>query len=552
MKLRPWQSECLLKATSWYARGYYLFLCKVAPAAGKTVLGAALANNLYEHDEIDLIIVVAPGKRTLDQWGKTFKNVMQKESFPVTGSDDDLTHYSEGVILVTWNALSDAAPAIAQMCQHKRAFIISDEHHHAGKAMPWGNGADNAFANAKHVLVLSGTLTRSDGSEPVWLPQNEFGIIDHPEEGTYSLSYGDCVNAGYCRPATFHRHEGNFSVVLGDGDTVSVSATENVEYNAKLKRIPSLQRQLDFYKLATTPIYDNFGRPSLESYIASMIEAADAKLEQLQMDMPEAGALFIGPNIIVAEYAAELIERITGEKPVLVHNEIPNAHKKIAAYENGNARWLVSVGMVAEGVDVPRLRVLSYLPYAKTELAFRQALGRVIRNFGPQDSTRAYVVMPAIDIFDEYARRVENEMPPKFLHEPAQPKTKQCKVCGVKSDISAKSCQNCDEEFPTRTQKPKICTHCDGINPQNVVDCITCGEPFAVHDFTVNLDQALRHGAIVRGMQLDEDDVQLGEKMAPDLREKALESGDEIIINFLRTMPDESFARLASIIGDRK
>ena len=153
-----------------------------------------------------------------------------------------------------------------------------------------------------------------------------------------------------------------------------------------------------------------------------MIEAADAKLEQLQMDMPEAGALFIGPNIIVAKYAAELIERITGEKPVLVHNEIPNAHKKIAAYENGNARWLVSVGMVAEGVDVPRLRVLAYLPYAKTELAFRQALGRVIRNFGPQDSTRAYVVMPAIDIFDEYARRVENEMPPKFLHEPAQPK----------------------------------------------------------------------------------------------------------------------------------
>ena len=43
--------------------------------------------------------------------------------------------------------------------------------------------------------------------------------------------------------------------------------------------------------------------------------------------------------------------------------------------------------MVSEGVDIPRLRVLVYLPML-TELAFRQAVGRVVRTFGYDDISR--------------------------------------------------------------------------------------------------------------------------------------------------------------------
>ena len=53
--------------------------------------------------------------------------------------------------------------------------------------------------------------------------------------------------------------------------------------------------------------------------------------------------------------------------------------------------------MVSEGVDIKRLRVLVYLPAARTELAFRQAIGRVVRTLGPDDDTRAYVVMPSFE-----------------------------------------------------------------------------------------------------------------------------------------------------------
>jgi len=72
-----------------------------------------------------------------------------------------------------------------------------------------------------------------------------------------------------------------------------------------------------------------------------------------------------------------LIERMEGEKPLLVHSQMPNPEAKIKAFRNTDKRWLVSVAMVSDGVDIKRLRVLLYLPHALTELAFRQAVGRM-------------------------------------------------------------------------------------------------------------------------------------------------------------------------------
>src|SRR5262249_32168829 len=121
--------------------------------------------------------------------------------------------------------------------------------------------------------------------------------------------------------------------------------------------------------------------------------------------------LVIAPNIAMAEFMAQLLELIEGERPILVHSQLPNAESKIRAFRNTDKRWIVSVAMISEGVDIKRLRVLIYLPNGLTELAFRQAVGRVVRTVGPADDTRAYVVMPSFGTFEAYARRVEEEMP---------------------------------------------------------------------------------------------------------------------------------------------
>jgi hypothetical protein len=62
------------------------------------------------------------------------------------------------------------------------------------------------------------------------------------------------------------------------------------------------------------------------------------------------------------------------------------------------------------------------------------------------------------------------------------------------------------------------------------------------------LDEALRTGAIIRGMDLDEEEVRIGEEIAPTARERILRSGDQKLVRLLRILPEESFGRLKYIL----
>jgi ribosomal 50S subunit-associated protein YjgA (DUF615 family) len=64
------------------------------------------------------------------------------------------------------------------------------------------------------------------------------------------------------------------------------------------------------------------------------------------------------------------------------------------------------------------------------------------------------------------------------------------------------------------------------------------------------LDEALRTGVIVRGMDVDESDTRVGEEMAPAVRERILTSGDKALVNIMRQLPEESWSRLRAILED--
>jgi superfamily II DNA or RNA helicase len=278
------------------------------------------------------------------------------------------------------------------------------------------------------------------------------------------------------------------------------------------------------------------------------MEFAAEKLDELRNRMPEAGGLVIAPSIEMAEYMVALIERIEGEAPMLVHSQMPNPEAKIRAFRNTDKRWLVSVAMVSEGVDIRRLRVLVYLPYAQTELAFRQAIGRVVRSFGPEDDTRAYVVMPSLDTLERFARRVEEEMSPSARAVDGAPRTKRCPSCRTECGLGDKACANCGHEFPVAGARYRSCPGCGSLNPVTAGSCQSCGVSL-LQTFSLTLDEALRAGAIVRGLDIGEDEVRRAEKIAPEVRSRVLRSGDEKLVKILRVLPDESWARLRDILA---
>jgi superfamily II DNA or RNA helicase len=526
-------------------------LINAAPGAGKTIAACAIAQELIERSEIDRVVVIAPRAEVVSQWAEDFRQVTGRFMAKVTGCDQDVEALNLD-LCATWTAVQGLLDVLQAVCRSARVLVICDEHHHAVVEAAWGTGTNSAFADASFALILTGTPIRTDGGQAVWLAYDDVGAIDQPQAGTYTLTYGEAVDLGYCRPVTFHRHEGKFTIDLENGNEVNVSGREPARLTPDLKRIPGLQRVLNFYRLACTPQYQPDGRtPLVDGYQATMVEWAGTKLTELRYRMPDAGGLVIAPSIQMAEYIATLIELMEGERPMLVHSQMPNADSKIKAFRNTDKRWVVSVAMISEGVDIKRLRVLIYLPNAMTELAFRQAIGRVVRTAGPTDDTRAYVVMPSFEIFEEYARRVEDEMPAAECKNEARPlQQRRCPICQTENELLAAECTNCEHQFPQRGQPQfKPCPACSALNGKSAVSCHSCGTSFQV-DFVLTLDEALRAGAIVRGIDVEEHEVQLGEEMAAPFRDRILRSGDEQLVRILRILPEESFARLRGILED--
>lgn len=554
IKLRNWQVEALNKALAWLlpAGGDRHFIINAAPGSGKTIAACTIAQELIARGEIDRVVVIAPRAEVVNQWSADFQRVTGRFMSKVTGSDGDIEALGIDVCS-TWSAVQGLLDGFQAICNSSRTLVICDEHHHAAVEAAWGSSADSAFAPAKHVLVLTGTPVRSDGEKSVWLAYDDAGAIDHPQEGTYTLTYGEAVDLGYCRPVTFHKHEGRFTVDLDGGESVEVASHHPADLTKELKRIPGLQSALDFYRLACTAQYEADGStPLLSGYQATMLEWGSQKLDDLRLRMPNAGGLVIAPNIEMAEYMARLIEMIEGEAPSIVHSQMNNPDARIRAFRNTNKRWVVSVAMISEGVDIKRLRVLVHLPNALTELAFRQAIGRVVRTQGHDDDTRAYVVMPCTEIFEKYARQIENEMSPGKRKNPGTPKTKKCPACHTECDINATECECCGHQFPERGGLHfKACADCGALNPVAATNCHSCGTSFGT-SFTLSLDEALRTGAIVRGMELDEHEVTAGEALAAPMRERILKSGDSTLIRVYRMLPDESLARFLDIAAGAK
>jgi hypothetical protein len=174
---------------------------------------------------------------------------------------------------------------------------------------------------------------------------------------------------------------------------------------------------------------------------------------------------------------------------------------------------------------------------------------RVVRSDGPDDDTRAYVVMPSFNIFEEYARRVEEEMSPSKRKDNLKVSTKRCPSCTTECALSASFCEVCGHEFPSQGGKFKPCGTCGGLNSLGAQACQHCGGSFT-SDFTLTLDDALRNGAIVRGMDVDEEDVREGEVIAGNVRTNVKKSGDANLVRLIKQIPEESWGLFKKILSD--
>ena len=170
----------------------------------------------------------------------------------------------------------------------------------------------------------------------------------------------------------------------------------------------------------------------------------------------------------------------------------------------------------------------------------------LLETIGENDMTSAYVVMPSLPQFEKYALRVESEMPAKFRSSIKRPTHKVCPTCETECSLGAQKCDECRHEFFEISNQLKSCHHCGHLNDLNNDECDECGSKLK-QEFIVELKNALRDGAIIRGMDLKEEEVKFGEAMGDSLINDILSSGDDVLIKLLNKLPKESFARLTKM-----
>ena len=94
----------------------------------------------------------------------------------------------------------------------------------------------------------------------------------------------------------------------------------------------------------------------------------------------------------------------------MLTNKTPDAQQVINAFRSSACRWIIAVGMISEGTDIPRLQVCCHLSRIRTELHYRQVLGRVLRRTGKSDD-QAWLFMLAEPTLQGFAERIADDLP---------------------------------------------------------------------------------------------------------------------------------------------
>lgn len=376
-----WQRD----AVSAFLVSEYDFLVTACPGAGKTRMALEAARRMMETGEIDRLIVIAPTKAVRDQWKSVAAGMGIDLTSTFRNGDGAIPSDADGAVAVY--AQIAAAPHVWRILAGRshRTLVVFDEIHHCAdeESTSWGPAIAEAFGQAHRRLLLSGTPFRTDGTRIPFVSYDDNGMsVSH-----HGLSYGEAVKLGIVRPCRFEVMDGSGEWMRGATRTAAQAATVSDADQAAL----------------LTSLYAPDGQ-----WMTSVMRAADSELTRLREELPTAGGLVIAESRAQARAYAALLSAICGEVvPFVVSDDESDPAQVIAAYRDADTRWIVAVDLISEGVDIPRLAAVLFASRKKTEMWFRQIVGRVVRRDG--DDLTATVFIPALPVLVELAQRIEDE-----------------------------------------------------------------------------------------------------------------------------------------------
>ena len=352
MKLRLWQAECINLALAQYQNGDSHFLALATPGAGKTLMASELANQLLKNNMVDVIICFSPSSIV----SQDFKESLQLK----TNERFDGLIGAKGRAL-TYQSLQYLDVHFWQLFERYRVFVIFDEIHHCAgsniaNANAWGEQIILNIQNkAQYTLALTGTPWRSDAA-PIVLssyqqPNNKIAC-----DYVYGLS--EAIGDNVCRVPQIVAVDNSRITVVDDAET---------------KTFNCFKALLNDSGVSYQEIIEN------EAVIKYMISSAQKKLTSIRLKNPDAAGLIVASSVEHAHQISMLMRTHFDEDSTVVTYRENEPTSIIQQFRYAQTKWIISVGMISEGTNIPRLQVCCHLTNIKTEMHFRQILGRILR-----------------------------------------------------------------------------------------------------------------------------------------------------------------------------
>jgi superfamily II DNA or RNA helicase len=363
------------------------FLAVATPGAGKTTFALTIAADLLGRRVVDRVVVVAPTEHLKTQWAEAAARAGMPID-PAYAAGKGRTSQDYVGIAVTYAGVAVNPLAMRIRTERFKTLVILDEIHHAGDALSWGEGVREAFEPATRRLALTGTPFRSD-INPIPFVTYAPGDDGVPRSvADYTYGYAHALADHVVRPVIFMAYSGEMQWRTRAGDEVTARLGEPLTK--------------DMHAQALRTALDPAG-----SWIPAVLAAADKRLSEVRRHVPDAGGLVIASDQDSARAYAKLLRQVSGEAPVVVLSDEKAASRKIGAFGQSEARWMVAVRMVSEGVDVPRLAVGVWATTTATPLYFAQAVGRFVRARGRGET--ASIFLPSVPHLLGFASEMEVE-----------------------------------------------------------------------------------------------------------------------------------------------
>lgn len=386
--LRKWQSACVSRAIENYHYDKHFF-CLATPGAGKTIMASAVAKELLKRDKIDYVICFSPSRSICEGIKEVFSRELHS---PFSGRIG-----STGVSLTYQSLLAGHNVLLSELANSRVLVVLDEIHHCAGSEFVQGNAwgiqlLEQVSSLATFTLSLSGTPWRTDGS-PI-----TFAKYDSATKSlSYQFEYGlkEAIQDKACRIPR----------------VVSIDV-EKINKKGAFKH-QSYTSVTEFLKDHENNYIDLLLN---ESLIFEVLKRGVQCLSELRKTSSSAAGLVVAASYQHALMIKKVLEQKLLQDVVLVSYKDEGSVEQIEAFKNGNERWIVSIAMVSEGVDIPRLQVCCHLSDVKTELYFRQVLGRIIR-MSEDKSDTCYFYTLAEEKLVTYAERLEQEVSGSYIKE---------------------------------------------------------------------------------------------------------------------------------------